>query len=110
MIKDKIKHKIVNCEKIESVTSHNLYPPPLPLSQTVTLSQTPSPLWSVTYFMDGPLESNIILVMLNSLIYFFNNEFHISTQANYTTIILTTSHNILRPNDRYFTNYSLFSY
>ena len=28
--------------------------PPLPLSQTVTLSQTPSPLWSVTYFMDGP--------------------------------------------------------
>ena len=27
---------------------------PLPLSQTVTLSQTPSP-WSVTYFMDGPL-------------------------------------------------------
>ena len=29
--------------------------PPLPLSQTVTLSQTPSPLWSVTYFMDGPL-------------------------------------------------------
>ena len=27
---------------------------PLPLSQTVTLSQTPSPLWSVTYFMDGP--------------------------------------------------------
>jgi len=35
------------------MTSHNLYPP-LPLSQTVTLSQTPSPLWSVTYFMDGP--------------------------------------------------------
>ena len=30
----------MNCEKIESVTSHNLYP----LSQTVTLSQTPSPL------------------------------------------------------------------
>ena len=29
-------------------------PPPSPLSQTVTLSQTPSPLWSVTYFMDGP--------------------------------------------------------
>ena len=42
MIKYKIKHKIVNCEKIESVTSHNLYP--LPLSQTVTLSQTPPPL------------------------------------------------------------------
>ena len=54
MIKYKIKHKIVNCEKIESVTSHNLYPPLLPLSQTVTLSQTPSPPWSVTYFMDGP--------------------------------------------------------
>ena len=53
MIKYKIKHKIVNCEKIESVTSHNLNPPS-PLSQTVTLSQTPSPPWSVTYFMDGP--------------------------------------------------------
>ena len=49
--KYKIKRNIVNCEKIESVTSHDLYPPPL--SQTVTLSQTPSP-WSVTYFMDGP--------------------------------------------------------
>ena len=32
-----------------SVTSHAL--DPLPLSQTVTLSRTPS---SVTYFMDGP--------------------------------------------------------
>ena len=28
MIKYKIKHKIVNCEKIESVTSHDLYPLP----------------------------------------------------------------------------------
>ena len=27
MIKDEIKHKILNYEKIESVTSHNLYPP-----------------------------------------------------------------------------------
>ena len=44
----------MNCEKTESVTSHDLYPPPSPLSQTVTLSQTPPP-WSVTYFMDGPL-------------------------------------------------------
>ena len=35
-----------------SVTSHALYT--LPLSQTVTPSQTPSPS-SVTYFMDGPL-------------------------------------------------------
>ena len=52
MIKYEIKRKIVNCEKIESVTSHDLYPPPL--SQTVTISQTPSPLWSVTYFMDDP--------------------------------------------------------
>ena len=51
MIKYKIKHKIVNCEKIESVTSHDLYP--LPLSQTVTLSQTPSPL-ERDIFMDGP--------------------------------------------------------
>ena len=52
MIKYKIKHKIVNCEKIESVTSHDLYPPPL--SQTVTLFQTPPTPWSVTYFMDCP--------------------------------------------------------
>ena len=29
MIKYKIKHKIVNCEKIESVTSHDLYPSPV---------------------------------------------------------------------------------
>ena len=50
MIKYEIKRKIVNCEKFESVTSHDL--PLLPLSQTVTLSQTPPP-WSVTYFMDG---------------------------------------------------------
>ena len=49
MIKYKIKHKIVNCEKIESVMSHDLYPPPL--SQTVTLSQTPSP---------PPLERDIL--------------------------------------------------
>src|SRR6218665_2698294 len=34
-----------------SVTSHAL--DPLPLSQTVTLSPTPSPS-TVTYFMDGP--------------------------------------------------------
>ena len=27
MIKYKIKHKIVNCDKIESATSHDLYPP-----------------------------------------------------------------------------------
>ena len=37
------------------VWRHMIFIPPLPLSQTVTLSQTPSPLWSVTYFMDGPL-------------------------------------------------------
>ena len=58
MIKYKINRKIVDCEKngkMESVTSHDLYPPP-PLSQTVTLSQTFSPLWSVTYFMDGPCD------------------------------------------------------
>ena len=28
MIKYKIKREIVDCEKIESVTSHDLYPPP----------------------------------------------------------------------------------
>ena len=52
MIKYKIKHKIVNCEKIESVMSHDLYP--LPLSQTVTLSQTPSPLERVILYGRPP--------------------------------------------------------
>ena len=37
-----------------------IFTPPLPLSQTVTLSQTPSPLWSVTYFMDGPYVYSIL--------------------------------------------------
>ena len=53
MIKDKIKHKIVNYEKIESVTSHNLYPPPL--SQTVTLSQTPPPLERDIFYGRPPM-------------------------------------------------------
>ena len=53
MIKYKMKHKIVNCEKIESVTPHDLYP--LPLSQVSHFLRPPPPLWSVTYFMDGPL-------------------------------------------------------
>jgi len=39
-------------KKFISVTSHALSP--LPLSQTVTPSRTPSPS-SMTYFMDGPL-------------------------------------------------------
>ena len=43
MIKYKIKRKIVNCEKMESVTSRT-YLYSAPLSQTVPLSQTPSPL------------------------------------------------------------------
>ena len=43
-------------KKWKSVTSHD-FTPPVPLSQTVTLYQTPSPLWSLTYFMDGPLRT-----------------------------------------------------
>ena len=39
------------------VWRHTIFTPPSPLSQTVTLSQTPSPPpWSVTYFMDGPTD------------------------------------------------------
>ena len=53
MIKYKIKSNIVNCEKIESVTSHDLYPPPSPVTNCHTFSD-PLPPWSVTYFMDGP--------------------------------------------------------
>ena len=44
------KRKIVNCEKMESVTSHDLYPPS-PLSQTVTLFSNPPP---------PPLERDIL--------------------------------------------------
>ena len=43
----------MDCEKMESVTSHDLYPP-LPVTNCHTFSD-PLPLWSVTYFMDGPL-------------------------------------------------------
>src|SRR6218665_2089277 len=49
-------------KKCISVTSHAL--DPLPLSQTVTPSRTPSPS-SVTYFMDSPLH----LVPRESIIY-----------------------------------------
>ena len=58
MIKYKIKRNIVDCEKWKNGNYDVTWSlPPLPLSQTVTLSQTPSPLWSVTYFMDGPLRT-----------------------------------------------------
>ena len=53
MIKYKIKHKIVNCVKIGSVTSHDLYPLP-PLSHVTNCHTFSDPPWSVTYFMDGP--------------------------------------------------------
>ena len=43
----------MNCEKIESVTSHNLHPPS-PVTNCHTFLD-PLPPWSVTYFMDGPL-------------------------------------------------------
>ena len=56
MIKYKIKHEIMNCEKIESVTSHNLYP--LPHVTNCHTFSDPSPPWSVTYFMDGPILGN----------------------------------------------------
>ena len=43
MIKYKIKPKIVNCEKMESVTSHDLYPPP-PVTNCHTFSDPLPPL------------------------------------------------------------------
>ena len=54
MIKYEIKRKIVNCEKIESVTSHDLYP--LPCHKLSHFLRPPSPEVDscVTYFMDGP--------------------------------------------------------
>ena len=58
LLQQKVKHHFkfhvsydMYDKKFISVTSHVL--DPLPLSQTVTLSRTPSPS-SVTYFMDGP--------------------------------------------------------
>ena len=68
MIKYKIKRKIMDYEKIESVTSHDRYPPPLPLSQTHTFSD-PLPLWSVTYFIDGPRDvewSRCVIVLIRT--------------------------------------------
>ena len=67
MVKYEIKRKIVNCEKIESVTSHDL--DLLPLSQTVTPSQTP-PFCSVTYFMEGPLDDDRKMILFLFLWYF----------------------------------------
>ena len=56
MIKYKIKRKIiVVCEKLESVTSHDLYTPPPPCHKLSHFLRPTPPLWSVTYFMDGPL-------------------------------------------------------
>ena len=44
-------------KKIESVTSHNLYPPPPPCHKLSHFLRPPPPPWSVTYFMDGPFHS-----------------------------------------------------
>ena len=55
MMKDKIKHKMVNCEKIESVTSHNLYPPS-PCHKLSHFLRPPPPsgawhtLWTAPYY------------------------------------------------------------
>ena len=42
-------------KKWKSVTSHDLYPPPPPPVTNCHTFSDPLPLWSVTYFMDGPL-------------------------------------------------------
>ena len=52
MIKYKIKHKIVNCEKTDKCDVTWSIPP---VTNCHTFSD-PSP-WSVTYFMDGPLHT-----------------------------------------------------
>ena len=44
MIKYKIKRKIVNWEKMESVTSHDLYPPPSPCHKLSHFLRPPPPL------------------------------------------------------------------
>ena len=48
----------MNCEKIKSVTSHNLYPSPC---HKLSHFLRPLPPWSVTYFMDGPLPTKLQL-------------------------------------------------
>ena len=58
MIKYKIKHKIVNCENTDSVTSHSLYPSPCH-----KLSTFSDPTWSVTYFMDDPIVTPVLIVL-----------------------------------------------
>ena len=69
MIKYQIKHWIVNCEKTESVTSHDL-DPPLPPSQTVTLSQTPSPLERDILY-GRPLLCNCVIDSRNACSFIF---------------------------------------
>ena len=79
MIKYKIKRKIVDCEKMESVTSHDLYPLP-PVTNCHTFSDPLPPFWSVTYFMDGPSRSPIqVLTELNAVQLQFLRETHHNT-------------------------------
>ena len=54
MIKYKIQHKIVNCEKLK-VWRHTIFTPPPPCHNLSHFLRPPPP-WSVTYFMDGPYE------------------------------------------------------
>ena len=54
MIKYKIKRKIVNCEKLK-VWRRSLFTPLAPPVTNCHTFSDPSPLWSVTYFMDGPI-------------------------------------------------------
>ena len=63
---------------------------PLPLSQTVTPSRTPSPS-SVTYFMDGPL---LVSRAFTFVIYFNWNTWHITYESQFS-ISWTTIHSFV---------------
>ena len=63
MIKYKIKHKIVNCENTDSVTSHDLYPPP-PVTNCHTFSN-PLPLGAWHTLWTAPSLKIFIFQVLN---------------------------------------------
>ena len=90
MIKYEIQHKIVNSENTDSVTSHDLYPPPSTPSQSVTLSQTPP--WSVTYFTDCALH-------VQNLHLFFQDEIAVSDAKLCKTTHKTESFRFEMEND-----------
>ena len=83
----------MNCEKIESVTSRDLYPPPPPVTNCHTFSD-PIPPWSVTYFMDGPF-SYTLIIKTHQVTLFPDKIYSINSQIeDLINVFLKTAFNI----------------